>query len=128
MVLGEALIDADGHSHPMAGLLPVVSSFAERRLSLGYRCATLLADGPLGRAGSDFRGHEFHYATIAQQESGERLWSITDAAGTDLGMSGLRRGSVFGSFLHLIDRSDQRETGDLDREARDDRSDVPESQ
>ena len=41
MVLGEALIDADGHSHPMAGLLPVVSSFAERRLSLGYRCATL---------------------------------------------------------------------------------------
>ena len=106
MVLGEALIDADGHSHPMAGLLPVVSSFAERRLSLGYRCATLLADGPLGRTGSRFRGHEFHYATIAQQESGDRLWSITDAAGTDLGMSGLRRGSVFGSFLHLIDRSD----------------------
>ena len=108
MVLGEALIDADGHSHSMAGLLPVVCSFAERRLSLGYRCATLLADGPLGRTDSGFRGHEFHYATIAQQESGERLWSITDAAGTDLGMSGLRRGSVFGSFIHLIDRSDQR--------------------
>ena len=108
MVLGEALIDADGHSHPMAGLLPVVSSFTERRLSLGYRCATLLADGPLGRTGSGFRGHEFHYATIAQQESGERLWSTTDAAGTDLGMSGLRRGSVFGSFLHLIDRSGDR--------------------
>jgi cobyrinic acid a,c-diamide synthase len=116
MVLGEALNDANGRSHPMAGLLPVVSSFAERRLSLGYRCATLRADGPLGCAGSGFRGHEFHYATIAQQESGDRLWSITDAAGTDLGMSGLRRGSVFGSFLHLIDRSDQRETGGLERE------------
>ena len=128
MVLGEALIDADGHSHPMAGLLPVVSSFSERRLSLGYRCATLLADGPLGRTGSRFRGHEFHYATIAQQESGDRLWSITDAAGTDLGMSGLRRGSVFGSFLHLIDRSGQRETGHLDRESRDVRSDTQESQ
>src|SRR5277367_2176987 len=98
---------------------PVVSSFAERRLSLGYRCATLVADGPLGPAGSGFRGHEFHYATIAQQESGDRLWSITDAAGTDLGMSGLRRGSVFGSFLHLIDRSGQREIGDLDRGSRD---------
>jgi cobyrinic acid a,c-diamide synthase len=106
MVLGEALIDADGHSHPMAGLLPVISSFAERRLSLGYRCATLLADGPLGPNDSGFRGHEFHYATIAQQEGGDRLWSITDAAGTDLGKSGLRRGAVFGSFLHLIDRSD----------------------
>jgi cobyrinic acid a,c-diamide synthase len=105
MVLGEALIDPDGLSHPMARLLPVVSSFAERRLSLGYRCATLLADGPLGRTGSGFRGHEFHYATIARQEGGDRLWSITDAAGTDLGLSGVRRGSVFGSFLHLIDRS-----------------------
>ncbi len=106
MVLGDALIDADGHSHPMAGLLPVVSSFAERRLSLGYRRATLLADGPLGRTGSGFSGHEFHYATITQRESGDRLWSMTNAAGTDLGMSGLRRGSVFGSFIHLIDRSD----------------------
>jgi cobyrinic acid a,c-diamide synthase len=107
MVLGQALIDSDGRSHPMAALLPLVTSFAERRLSLGYGCATLLADGPLGRAGSGFRGHEFHYATITQQETGERLWSIVDAAGTNLGASGLRRGSVFGSFLHLIDRSDR---------------------
>jgi cobyrinic acid a,c-diamide synthase len=103
MVLGEALIDADGRRQPMAGLLPVVTSFAERRRSLGYRCATLLADGPLGRAGSRFRCHEFHYATV-QQETGDRLWSISDAAGTDLGAGGIRQGSVFGSFLHLIDR------------------------
>jgi len=103
MVLGEALIDADGHRQPMAGLLPMIISFAERRRSLGYRCATLLSDGPLGRAGSRFRGHEFHYATV-QKETGRRLWSISDAAGTDLGACGIRQGSVFGSFLHLIDR------------------------
>jgi cobyrinic acid a,c-diamide synthase len=106
MVLGQGLIDADGCGHPMAGLLPLVASFAERRLSLGYRCAALLAGGPLGRAGVRFRGHEFHYATIAQAETGDRLWSITDAVGTDLGICGMRRGSAFGSFLHLIDRSD----------------------
>ena len=105
MVLGEALIDADGRRQPMAGLLPLVASFAERRRSLGYRSATLLAGGPLGRTGSRFRGHEFHYATVAVEEAGERLWSVTDAAGADLGASGLRRGSVFGSFIHLIDRS-----------------------
>jgi cobyrinic acid a,c-diamide synthase len=106
MVLGEGLIDADGRSQPMAGLLPLVTSFAERHLSLGYRCATLLADGPLGRAGSRFRGHEFHYATVAGEETGDRLWSITDAAGTDLGICGLQRRSVVGSFLHLIDSAD----------------------
>ena len=105
MVLGEALIDADGRRQPMAGLLPLVASFAERRRSLGYRSATLLAGGPLGRTGSRFRGHEFHYATVAVEEAGERLWSVKDAAGADLGASGLRRGSVFGSFIHLIDRS-----------------------
>ena len=32
MVLGDALIDADGRRHAMAGLLPLVTSFAERRL------------------------------------------------------------------------------------------------
>ena len=107
MVLGEALIAADGRRHPMAGLLPLVTSFAERRLSLGYRGASLLASGPLGAAGARFRGHEFHYATVVREGAADRLWSAADAAGADLGRHGLRRGSVIGSFIHLIDRSDQ---------------------
>jgi cobyrinic acid a,c-diamide synthase len=104
MVLGEALIDADGRSRPMAGLLPLVTSFAERRLSLGYRCATSLASGPFGRPGARFRGHEFHYATVVLEDAAEPLWSATDAADRDLGTYGSRCGSVFGSFIHLIDR------------------------
>ena len=63
MVLGEALTASDGSVHRMAGLLPLATSFAERRLHLGYRQARLLAAGPLGKAGARFRGHEFHYAT-----------------------------------------------------------------
>ena len=105
MVLGEALIDADGRRHPMTGLLPLVTSFAERRLSLGYRCVALLGGGPLGACGARFRGHEFHYATVVREGAGDRLWSLTDAAGTDLAACGLQRGSVCGSFIHLIDHS-----------------------
>ena len=52
-----------GARHAMAGLLGHATSFAARRLHLGYREARLLADGPLGRAGARLRGHEFHYAT-----------------------------------------------------------------
>ena len=115
MVLGEALIDAEGRSRQMAGLLPLVTSFAERRLSLGYRCAALLADGPFGRPGSSFRGHEFHYATIVREGAAEPLWRIADAAGTDLGASGLRRGSVSGSFIHLIDWSGPEMPGGTER-------------
>ena len=70
MTLGEGLIDADGARHAMAGLLPLVTSFAERKLHLGYRQGTLLADSPLGKAGSAFRGHEFHYATVVSEGQG----------------------------------------------------------
>ena len=102
MVLGEALIDGDGRRHAMAGLLPLVSAFDEPRLHLGYRRCTLGVDTPLGSAGRRFRGHEFHYArTLAA--GGEALFRATDAGGRDLGPAGIARGSVAGSFLHLID-------------------------
>jgi cobyrinic acid a,c-diamide synthase len=105
MVLGDYLIDAEGRRQRMAGLLPLATSFADRRLHLGYRCASLLASGPLGAAGSHFRGHEFHYATVVQDGAADRLMTATDAAGTDLGACGLRQGSVFGSFIHLVDQA-----------------------
>ncbi|MFN7104951.1 MAG: cobyrinic acid a,c-diamide synthase, partial [Pseudorhizobium sp.] len=42
MVLGEGLIDAGGERHAMLGLLPLVTSFAARKLHLGYRRLTAL--------------------------------------------------------------------------------------
>jgi cobyrinic acid a,c-diamide synthase len=104
MVLGDALIDGEGRGQRMAGLLPLVTSFAERRLHLGYRCATMLGKSPLGAIGIQFRGHEFHYATMVRQGAADPLLAVTDAAGSDLGPCGLQRGSVFGSFIHLVDR------------------------
>ncbi|MBV8890075.1 MAG: cobyrinate a,c-diamide synthase [Alphaproteobacteria bacterium] len=105
MALGDALTDADGRAHRMAGLLPMVTSFAEPRLHLGYRQAVLLSPGPLGPRGGCFRGHEFHYATTARQGPAEPLLSVTDATGRELGIAGMRCGPVFGSFVHLIDAS-----------------------
>jgi cobyrinic acid a,c-diamide synthase len=105
MALGEGLIDADGARHAMAGLLPVVTSFAERKLHLGYRRGTLLADSPLGKTGGVFRGHEFHYATVVSEGEGESVFDVADAACRKLGRQGRRQGSVFGSFLHLIDEA-----------------------
>ncbi len=104
MVLGRTLTDAAGAVHQMAGLLPLDTSFAARRLHLGYRQARLLAGGPLGAANAVYRGHEFHYATITA-EAGEPLFACADAAGTALGQAGLRAANVMGSFVHLIDRA-----------------------
>ena len=104
MVLGDALIDREGLTRRMSGLLPLVTSFAERRLHLGYRRAVLRIGTPLGSAGTVFRGHEFHYATITRQGAATPLFSVFGAADEHLGEYGLRQGSVFGSFIHLIDR------------------------
>lgn len=104
MVLGERLTDADGNGHRMAGLLPLSTSFAERRLHLGYRRVELLADSPVGPRSGRFRGHEFHYATALIEGGAEPLFRASDSCDTDLGLLGLRRGAVAGSFIHLIDR------------------------
>ena len=105
MVLGRALTDAEGQSHAMAGLLPVATSFAAPRLSLGYRAVTQVDATPLGPAGAAFRGHEFHYAVLSAAEAPAPPFRARDAAGRDLGPLGARAGRVFGSFVHLIDRA-----------------------
>ena len=101
MALGEALIDADGTRHRMAGLLGLVTSYAQRKMHLGYRSATLHA--PMGgfTAGAALTGHEFHYSTILDQPDAP-LAHVTDAQGTAVAETGSYRGHVSGSFFHMI--------------------------
>ena len=103
MVLGEGLVDGDGRRHGMAGLVALETSFAERRLHLGYRQARLASDGPLGAGGTGFRGHEFHYAAILREAAADPLFLCRDARDEDLAPAGCRRGTVMGSFVHLVD-------------------------
>ena len=105
MALGQSLVDGDGHGHRMAGLLSLESSFAKRRLSLGYRLARALVPTPFGPVGTPLRGHEFHYATVLSEAGDDPIFAAEDAEGQTVGDLGLARGSVFGSFLHLIDRA-----------------------
>ena len=82
MVLGETLEDADGVTHRMTGLLSHGTSFAKRKMNLGYRQATLLVDGPLGHKGDRIRGHEFHDARVISPGHDEPLAQIADGLGT----------------------------------------------
>jgi cobyrinic acid a,c-diamide synthase len=102
MVMGDGLTDADGTVHQMAGLLRLSTSFAARKLHLGYRQLRTLGDESLfGPPDSPYRGHEFHYASIVS-EQGEPLFAASDAAGLALGPMGLRSGRIMGSFVHLL--------------------------
>lgn len=100
MVLGDGLIDAEGKSHQMLGLLPVVTSHAERKRHLGYRRVVPLDGAFFARM---MTAHEFHYSSVVSEGAGKRLFQVQDALGTNLGAAGLRCGQVAGSYMHLID-------------------------
>ena len=101
MALGRTLTDGEGAIHAMAGLLPVETSFAARKRTLGYR--RLSHSG--GLFPSRLTAHEFHYATLATAE-GAPLFDAADTDGAPLGPMGTVAGSVAGSFAHVIDRVD----------------------
>lgn len=106
MTLGEGIVDAEGTRHSMLGLLGHSTSFARRKMNLGYRQARLKYDCALGPAGAAVRGHEFHYAQVVEPGADEALAEISDGQGNALGSSGGRRGNVSGTFFHAIARAD----------------------
>jgi cobyrinic acid a,c-diamide synthase len=106
MVLGESLEDAAGRRHPMTGLLGHWTSFATRKLHLGYRTARLLSAGMLGGSGTLIRGHEFHYASLMSAGDDEPFAEIAAGAGKAPEKTGGRRGRVTGTFFHAIAAAD----------------------
>jgi len=106
MVLGQVIEDSDGRTHVMTGLLGHTTSFAKRKLHLGYRTARLLSDGVLGRKGALVRGHEFHYASLTAVGDAEPFAELSDSEGRALGKGGGRRGYVSGTFFHAIAAGD----------------------
>ena len=106
MAMGAGLVDKAGTRHEMLGLLGLETSFEKRKMHLGYRAATLAAPLPPFGAGTQLRGHEFHYATILSQPDAP-LAKVTDANGATVPETGSTRlhpqgGRATGSFFHLI--------------------------
>jgi cobyrinic acid a,c-diamide synthase len=105
MVLTEGLTDTEGHSWPMAGLLPGFARMSGKLAALGYRHATALRSNLLVEPGDALRGHEFRYSswvrdtgvaedTAAWQVRGTRGDAPADAVG-------FARGNLLASYLHV---------------------------
>ncbi len=106
MAMGTALIDKDGTRHEMAGLLGLVTSYANRKMHLGYRSARLAQIIPGHPADTRLKGHEFHYSTITEQPD-TPLATVTDATGEPVPETGSYRrqpggGLSTGTYFHLI--------------------------
>ena len=105
MVLTQALVDLEGRTWPMAGLLPGTARMVGRLAGLGYRVATALGDNLLLPAGAQVRGHEFHYSVwdVAPEElAGRHAWSLSRRQGDgETRLDGYAQGDLLASYLHV---------------------------
>lgn len=81
--------------HPMIGAVAADAAMTDS-LTLGYRSAVQQADTPLGPAGTELRGHEFHYTSI--EPSGDAL-SLAGRTGATVG--GFASERMLASYLHV---------------------------
>ena len=105
MYLGETLTDEDGRAHAMAGVVPLRSSMARRRLTLGYRTATARADGPHLARGHTVRGHEFHWSTLdAPPAAATAAYALGEGDAINApgaAVEGYAHANVWASYVHL---------------------------
>jgi len=102
MYICESLRDGEGREWPMCGLLPVSTKMGPRLRRLGYVEAQLIRDGIFGGGGTRIRGHEYHWSDIESDVSGvEPLFTARHVRDGAENPTGLRRGDVCASYLHL---------------------------
>ena len=102
MMLGKKLIDAQGDSYNMSGLLDHSTDISNPKRHLGYRTCTVNQSTMFQH--HSFTAHEFHYSTEHQVPTQQPLfYDIHDSQGMKLPDAGSIKGRVLGSYLHLID-------------------------
>lgn len=99
MTLAEALVDAGGRAHPMAGLVPGRSHMAGRLQSFGYKRLTALKDTLFCAAGSEGKAHEFHHS-VWEGEIPSPAWRSESLRGEGT-WQGCAKGKLLASYAHL---------------------------
>lgn len=81
--------------HPMAGVIHADGAMTDR-LSLGYRTARTLVDSPVGPAGTELRGHEFHYSAVTPPGTALHL-----EGRFGVGDAGHANATMLASYVHV---------------------------
>jgi len=99
MYLCKQIIDFEGRSHSMVGVLPT-DAIMGSRLTLGYRQAVALHDSPLVSTGVTVVGHEFHRSHLSQTPTKPLFHSrsYSSPSATD---EGWQLHQVHASYIHL---------------------------
>ncbi|MEH2448458.1 MAG: cobyrinate a,c-diamide synthase [Nostoc sp.] len=101
MYLCEQIIDFEGKSWSMAGVLPT-SAVMGGRLTLGYRRAVALQDNLLVKAGTTVYGHEFHRSLLTLTPTQPLFETSRYDCEENMGCEGWGlSANVYASYVHL---------------------------
>ncbi|MUL37682.1 cobyrinate a,c-diamide synthase [Gloeocapsopsis dulcis] len=99
MYLSQAIVDFDGKSWSMVGIIPA-TAIIDSRLTLGYRQANVL-QSPLFKTGTVVWGHEFHRSRLNQTPT-KPLFELQGYNSSSLKvLEGWQAYQVHASYLHL---------------------------
>jgi len=101
MYLLEDLVDFDGKAHPMCGVFPGRAAMTKKLQMVGYVTAKMQRDTILGPAGTELRGHEFHFSQELEREEPVRPYTFTKLRNGATYGAGQQRKNVLGSYLHI---------------------------
>ncbi len=105
MYLCQSILDEDGTSHPMCGVLDNSATMQGMKLTLGYRRVVLSDEGQRGQARSEeertLRGHEFHYSRLTTPGGEPLAAQQYNASGSPVGTALYRKGNVLAGYTHL---------------------------
>ena len=99
MYLGKCCIDANKVHHQLLGVLPYTFQMGTERAQLGYRELTTVRDTISGPAGTQLRGHEFHWSRIVdpllREHAAYRL------EGRENTVEGYANKMILASYVHV---------------------------
>ncbi|WPJ94622.1 cobyrinate a,c-diamide synthase [Coraliomargarita algicola] len=100
MYLCRSLELPDGNRLPMAGVLAADCVMRDKRQRLGYTKARSLQAGIFGSAGTNLRGHEFHWSEVVPDPGQTALFEVSDAHGRRQEQVGIQQGNTHASYFH----------------------------
>ncbi len=96
MYLGKELF-FDGVTYAMACLLPIAFGFSKKPQAHGYTIVEVEENNPYYKAGTEIRGHEFHYSSVLKWDGEEKDLAFRLKRGS--GLINNRDGIVFKNIL-----------------------------
>lgn len=98
MYMADAIVDLQGRTHAMLGLIPGTAVMQTKLQALGYVEVSTRAASPLGAAGTSYRGHQFRYS-ILKGATPSQL-DLTVKRNGDSQLEGYGAENILGSYVH----------------------------